>query len=87
MPVMPDFYIFFLVAVVLIMWAAYDVVTPAPENCNEVDMAIMGDQCIPNDWNAVSGWLMWFSKKLVFLVGLVIVLTFFRTNINKRVAR
>jgi len=87
MPIMPDFYIFFLVAVVLIMWAAYDIVLPAPENCEEIDMALMPDQCIPNSWNGLSGWLMWFANKLVFLGVLIITLTFFRTNINKRFER
>ncbi len=79
----PDFFIFFLVLVVLVVWTAYDVVTPAPaQSCSNVDMAIFPDQCIPHA-EGFNAWLIWFGKKIVFITGLMITLSLFRTRITQ----
>ena len=81
---MPDFFMFFLVGVVLILWAGFDAVTPPPEDtCNDIDMALMPDQCVPTI-EGLKVWAVWFFEKLLFITFSIVIITMYRGKISKR---
>jgi hypothetical protein len=81
---MPDFFMFFLVGVILLVWAGYDIVTPVPpETCKDIEMAIFPSQCIPTI-DGLKVWSIWFFKKIIFITTVIVIISLYRGKISRK---